>query len=183
VRLTAGGRSQTQPLEVRHDPRVATTAADYQKKYDFLLQIRDQLTAAHDAITRIRDVREQLKTVAERAAGLDPDSTIARAARKLTEKLTAVEEALYQTRNKSSQDPLNYPIRLNNKLASLAGAVEGVDAPPTDQCYDVYRELSSRMDAELVRLKGLLGTDLMAFNQLVRDRQVPAVIVREKKDK
>jgi hypothetical protein len=183
VRLTAGGRSQTQPFEVRHDPRVATSAADYQKKYDFLLQIRDQLTAAHDAITRIRDVREQLKTVAERSAGLDPDSTIARSARRLTEQLTAVEEALYQTKNKSSQDPLNYPIRLDNKLASLAGAVEGVDAPPTDQCYDVYRDLGGKADAELARLKELLSTDLAAFNRLVRDRQVPAVIVREKKEK
>ncbi len=183
VRLTSGGRSQTQSFEVRHDPRVATSAADYQKKYDFLLRIRDQLTAAHDAITHIRDVREQLKAVAERSAGLDPDSTIARAARKLTEKLTAVEEALYQTRNKSSQDPLNYPIRLDNKLASLAGAVEGVDAPPTNQCYDVYRDLGGRVDAELSKLQGLMGADLAAFNQRVRDQQVPAVIVKEKKEK
>jgi photosystem II stability/assembly factor-like uncharacterized protein len=183
VRLTAGGRSQTQSFEVRHDPRVATTQAEYQKKYDFLLQIHDQLTAAHDAITRIRDVREQLKTVAERAATLDPDSTIARAARKLSTELTTVEEALYQTKNKSSQDPLNYPIRLNNKLASLAGTVEGVDAPPTEACYVVYDDLNGKLEAQLAKLKGLMGAGLSDFNQLVREKQVPAVIVKEKKEK
>jgi photosystem II stability/assembly factor-like uncharacterized protein len=181
VRITAFGTTQTQGFDVRKDPRVAATAADYQKKHDFLAQIRDRLTDAHDAIVRIRDVRDQAKSAAERAGASDPDSSIARAARKLSEKLTAVEEALYQTKNKSGQDPLNYPIRLNNKLAALAGTVDGVNAPPTDQAYEVYRDLNGRTEAELSQLKEILATDLVAFNQLVRDKQVPAVVVKEKK--
>ncbi len=128
-------------------------------------------------------MRDQLKAVGERAGALDPDSSIARAAKKLSEKLTAVEEALYQTKNKSNQDPLNYPIRLNNKLAALAGTVDGVNAPPTDQASEVYRVLGGRVDAELAKLKGLLSDDLAAFNQVVREKQVPAVVVKEKKEK
>ena len=34
--------------------------------------------------------------------------------------MTAVEEALYQTKNRSLQDPLNFPMRLNDKLNAVA---------------------------------------------------------------
>jgi len=123
VRLTAGGESHVQRFEVRGDPRLATTQADYQARHDLLARIRDKLTETHDAIKRIRDVRDQLDDVAARATETTKDSTIARAAKTLKKKLTAVEEALYQTKNRSRQDPLNYPIRLNNKLSALVDVV------------------------------------------------------------
>jgi hypothetical protein len=90
--------------------------------------------------------------------------------------MTAVEEALYQTKNQSSQDPLNYPIRLNNKLSALAGVVASADAAPTASSYAVYEDLAGRIDAELARLRTILDTDLAAFNALVRDKAVPAVV-------
>jgi hypothetical protein len=98
----------------------------------------------------------------------------------LKEDLAGVEEALYQTKNRSRQDPLNFPIRLNNKLAALAGSVARGDAAPTDQAYEVYEDLTSRIDEQLEKLKAILGTDLATFNQLVRDSAVPAVVVQEK---
>jgi hypothetical protein len=181
VRLTSGGKSQTQGFEVRKDPRVAATAADYQKKFDFLQQLHDKLTETHDAIARIRDARDQVNAVAERAKPVAKDTTLSLAAKALGEKLTKVEEALYQTKNKSSQDPLNYPIRLNNKLAALTGVVDGVDAPPTDQAVVVYQDIASRIDAELTTLRKLLSVELAEFNQLVRAQEIPAVIVKDKK--
>jgi hypothetical protein len=182
ARLTVGGRSQTQRFEVLKDPRLATTQADYQKRFDLLLEIRDKLTETHDAITTIRDVRDQVKAVAERAKQpAAKDTTIAAAAKALTEKLTRIEEALYQTKNKSSQDPLNYPIRLNNKLSNLTGVVDDARAAPTDQAYQVYADIAGRIDAELAKLKQVLTTDLAAFNHLVREKEVPAVVVKDKK--
>jgi fumarate hydratase class II len=89
-----------------------------------------------------------------------------------------VEEALYQTKNQSNQDPLNYPIRLNNKLAALAGVVSSADAAPTDQSYAVYEELVGKINAQLQTLRQVLAADLPAFNKLVRDQNVPAVIVK-----
>jgi photosystem II stability/assembly factor-like uncharacterized protein len=175
VRLTAGGRTLTQPLEVRKDPRVATTDADYRKQYDLLVKIRDKVTETHDAIARIRETREQAKGVAERAKG---NKTIADAAEALDKKLTAVEEELYQTKNQSSQDPLNFPIRLNNKLAALAGVVGGGDAPPTDQSYVVYEDLTAKIDAQLARLRQVVDTDVPTFNALVREQDVPAVAIK-----
>ncbi len=175
VRLTGGGRTLTQPLEVRKDPRVPTSDDDYRKQYDLLVKIRDKVTETHDAITRIRETREQGKGVAERAKG---NKAIADAAEALDKKLTAVEEELYQTKNQSSQDPLNFPIRLNNKLSALAGVVGGGDAPPTDQSYVVYEELTAKIDAQLARLRQVVDTDVPAFNALVREQNVPAVVVK-----
>ena len=175
VRLTAGGRSLTRPLEVRKDPRLATSDEDFRKQYDLLAKIRDKLTETHDAITRIREMREQVKGVAERAKA---NKAIADAAESLGKKLTAVEEELYQTKNQSSQDPLNFPIRLNNKLAALAGVVAGADAAPTDQSYVVYEDLTGRIDAQLARLRQVIDADVPAFNTLVREQNVPAVVVK-----
>jgi photosystem II stability/assembly factor-like uncharacterized protein len=175
VKLTAGGQTLTRSLELRGDPRLSVAANDYQKQLDLLLKIRDKLSETHDAITRLRDAREQIKGVAARSKG---NKEIAEAAKTLGDELTAVEEALYQTKNQSSQDPLNFPIRLNNKLASLAGAVASGDGAPTDQSYVVYDELVGRIDKELATLKTLLSTDVAAFNALVKQQDVPAVLIK-----
>ena len=142
---------------MRKDPRLATSDADFAKQHELLLKIRDKLTATHDAITRLRGVRDQVKTASERAKGTEAEKAIQEAADALTKKLTAVEEALYQTKNRSSQDPLNYPIRLNNKLAALGGTVASADAAPTAQSYAVYDELVAKIDAELGTLDRVHG--------------------------
>jgi hypothetical protein len=183
VRLTAFGKSQTRRFEVRKDPRLQTTPEELQKRLALGLAIRDKLTETHDAIVRLRDVRDQVKAVAERAKTVAPDSSIASAARALSERLTSIEEALYQTKNKSSQDPLNYPIRLNNKLSNLAGVVASADAPPTDQSQAVYQDLAGKIDAQLARLAELLRSDLASFNRIVREKEIPAVVVRPKKER
>jgi photosystem II stability/assembly factor-like uncharacterized protein len=181
VRLTAYGVTQERELELRKDPRLATTLADYEKRFDLHKRIRDELTATHDAITQMRDVREQVKGVAARAKDAAPDSAIANASERIGKRLTAIEEALYQTKLKSSQDMLNYPIRLNNKLSLLTDVVDGADAAPTDQSYEVYRELSTKIDAQLTEYHRVLEVDLAAFNALVRERNVPAVAVKKPK--
>src|SRR6202008_5081497 len=91
----------------------------------------------------------------------------------LNKKLTTIEEALYQTKNQSNQDPLNFPIRLNNKLSALAGVVASADGAPTASSYQVYDDVAGRIDVELAKLKTILDTDLVAFNQLVKEKGVP----------
>jgi photosystem II stability/assembly factor-like uncharacterized protein len=181
LKLTVGGKSFTAPLEVRKDPRASVSQADLQKQFDLLLKIRDKLTAAHDAVARIREVRDQVNGVVERAKGTPDEKVLSEAAEGFKKKVTSVEEALYQTKNKAIQDPLNYPIRLNNKLASLAGVVSSADAAPTEQSYAVYEDIAGKIDVQLAALKECLDQDLPAFNQLVREKNVPAVILKEKK--
>jgi len=180
VRLTLDGQSVTENLVVRPDPRIPTTQEEFRKQFDLLLKIRDKLTETHNSIVAIRDARKQINDYAARVKSQPEAKPIVDAAKSLSDKLTVIEEALYQTKNQSSQDPLNYPIRLNNKLAALAGSIAGPDAQPTDQHFAVYEELVTRIDAELARLKQIFSTDVPAFNKLVRERDIPAVSVSVK---
>jgi photosystem II stability/assembly factor-like uncharacterized protein len=178
VKLTVDGSTMTESFEVKPDPRLTTTAADYAKQLDLALKIRDKLTETHNAIIQIRDVKKQVEDLTKRVAGQPNSKAITDAATALNKRLTDVEEALYQTKNQSSQDPLNFPIRLNNKLAALAGVVSRSETPPNDQSYAVYDELAAQIDAQLQKLTQIMKTDVPAFNQLVRDANIPAVVVK-----
>ncbi len=176
VKLTVDGQTLTETFEVKADPRLTTSAADYAKQLDLSLKIRDKLTETHNAIIQIRDVKKQVDDLIKRVG---PQSKpIADAGNGLIKKLTEVEEALYQTKNQSSQDPLNFPIRLNNKLAALLGVVSRSETPPNDQSAAVYNELVGLIDAQLQRLGQIMKTDVPAFNQLVKDQNIPAIVVK-----
>ncbi|HKP85136.1 MAG TPA: glycosyl hydrolase [Blastocatellia bacterium] len=180
VRLTVGGNTLTQSFEVKKDPRLETTDADFAKQFDLLMKIRNKLTETHEAIIKIRDARKQIDDVTNRVKDQPNGKVVADAAKTLKANLTSVEEALYQTKNQSSQDPLNFPVRLNNKLAALAGVVAASDAAPTDQSFVIYEELTAKINEQLQKLDQIMKTDLPAFNKLVRDQDIPAVIVKSK---
>src|SRR2546421_6007732 len=174
-KLTVDGQTMTETFEVKPDPRLTTTAADYASQLDLSLQIRDKLTETHNAIIQIRDVKKQIDDLVKRVGGA---GTIADSGKSLIRKLTDVEEALYQTKNQSSQDPLNFPIRLNNKLAALLGVVSRSETPPNDQSFAVYEELTAQINAQLQKLSQIMKTDVPAFNQLVKDQNIPAIVVK-----
>jgi photosystem II stability/assembly factor-like uncharacterized protein len=178
IKLTADGKTHTETFDVRKDPRLTTTDADFARQLDMQLKIRDKLTETHNAIISIREARAQVNELLKRVQGQPNFKAISDAAKSLNGKMTAIEEELYQTKNQSSQDPLNYPIRLNNKLAALGGTISNADSAPTDQSYAVYEDLTGKINAQLRQLEAVLKTDIPAFNALVREQNIPAVIVK-----
>ncbi|MEK6302352.1 MAG: glycosyl hydrolase [Acidobacteriota bacterium] len=180
VKLTVDGKTMTQSFEVKKDPRLATTQDEFAKQFELLMKIRDKFNETSDAVLQIRDVRKQIDDIMNRTKDQPSGKTIADAAKALKGKLASIEEELYQTKNQSSQDPLNYPIRLNNKLAALAGVVAEADATPTDQSFVVFAELAAKTDEQLRKLAEVMRSDLPAFNKLVREQDVPAVVVKSK---
>jgi hypothetical protein len=173
VRISADGHTQTQKFEVRKDPRLSTTPQDYARQLELALQIRDKVSAINQTVIDIREIRKQLNEYAERVK----DPKVVEAAKSLAKKLTDVEEELYQTKNRSNEDPLNFPIKLNNKLAALEGVVESSDNPPTSQSNVVWEDLATKANAQLQKYKQLSSTGLSSFNKLVREQNVPAVVV------
>jgi len=155
ARMTVNGQSYRQPLTIVKDPRSATSDADLREQFHFLMRIHDKTTQANDAVKMIRNVKAQL---ADRSRKMPPDKSAAFAsvAKALTDRLSAVESEIYQVRNQSGQDPLNYPIRLNNKIAALSGVVGGTDAKPTSQSYTVFNDLSAQLDRQLSAMRGAL---------------------------
>jgi len=178
VRLTVGGKTLTQSWEWKKDPRVQATQADLQEQFDFLIKIRDKQTEVNRAVNRLRETRSRIETLLRQVSGHERAAAIAEAAKKITNGLFTVEDNLIQWRSKSSQDPLNYPVKLDDRIAALAGVVANADAKPTDQSYELFKELSAAADAEIVTLKTILETDLMEFNKLIKEAGIPAIYIK-----
>ncbi|HEV8197769.1 MAG TPA: glycosyl hydrolase, partial [Gemmatimonadales bacterium] len=162
VRITAGDKTESQTFKVLKDPRSDATPADLDTQYAFLLQVRDKTSEANNAVRTIRNVRAQLaerrKALGARGAALEKLSGPFEA------QLASVEEEIYQVKNRSGQDPLNYPIRLNNQIAALGGVAGGAEAKPTAQSVEVFRMLSNALDLQIKRMRELLGGGLSGIN-------------------
>jgi transketolase len=172
VKVSAAGVTKTQDFVIKRNAAVpAVTEADLHEQFKLAKAINDKVTVANEAVIRIRNLKTQ---IADRT-GKASDQALKAAAQTLTDKLTDVEGEIYQYRNRSSQDPLNYPIRLNNKLAALQGIVESGDNKPTDQSYTVFKDLSSRLDQQVARLDALARTELPALNKLLSGQKLETV--------
>jgi photosystem II stability/assembly factor-like uncharacterized protein len=171
VRLTAGGQTVTQPVVVKKDARLTTVSdADLEEQFHFAAEIGEAFGQTSDMVVRIRRLKA---AIASRLDGVR-DPAIRAAGDKLTADLTASEGELYQFRNRATKDPLNFPPKLNNKLAVLLSVVDSGDGRPTEQAYSVYRGLSVTLAAEQARLQALVTKDLAAFNaQLATIRKSP----------
>ncbi len=182
VQLCVGGQTYTASFELRQDPRVAATPADFEAQFNLLIRIRDKLSDTHDAINRLRSVRQQVQEWVRRAEGMSDSLSAAEAvqnaAKGLTEKLTAIEQELIQSRARVQQDQLNFPTRLNAKLAALTSVVASADGAPTRQSYEVFHDLSMRIDQQLIQLQQVMAQDVAAFNEVIRQSDVPAILSR-----
>ena len=177
--LTIGSDSQAVKFQVMRDPRLDVDAADLQAQFDFIWGINRKLTDTHRAIRHIRGARKQIDAVLQRA-GDDPRyAELAASGKQLEDRLTSIEETLYQTRNESRQDPLNFPIRLNDKLAGLMGAADTGEHAPTAAMIAVRDELTAAIDEQLGLLEGVLGPDLGDFNTLATRLALPAVAIED----
>ncbi|HEY0780658.1 MAG TPA: hypothetical protein VGD56_22060 [Gemmatirosa sp.] len=168
VRMTVAGQpAQTQRLVVRADPRSRATPADVEATVALQRHVLDRLSEANRAVRTVRNLRAQL---AARAAQVPAGerAVFDAQARPLLAALAGAEEEIYQVRNQSSQDPLNYPIRINNKLAALAGVVATADPRPTRQSYVVFDSLSKQLQTQLDALHRATGSQLTAMNAELR---------------
>lgn len=149
VKLTVDGQVKWADADWQRDPRAECSDDDLRARTELALLIRDRMNDANGAVIRIRELKKSL----DDAAKAKP--AVALQAEALSGKLSSVEEEIYQVRNQSGQDPLNYPIKLNNRIGALLGVVLGGDARPTDASYQVFAELTGLLQIQLDRLKEL----------------------------
>jgi hypothetical protein len=147
VALTVDGHTETQKFVVKKDPRTPTIPKDFNKQLELALQIRDRLTAANQAVIDIRAARRPLEEY-----GKSSDAKVASSAKAILEKMDSLENPIYQTKLRASEDALNFPIKLNNKLGALLSTVTATDIAPTSQSYDVFKELSAQLQIQLDQL-------------------------------
>jgi hypothetical protein len=181
VRLSVGDKNYMAPIEVREDPRIHTSESDLQKQFDLALQIRDCITQADDAVNEIRGVRSQLASLKKRIANDSKSAEIVSAADNLSKEMTAVEEGMVQPKSKSGEDPLNYPVQLADQLMELSGTVESADTAPTQASYAVFEGLHTALDAQIAKWNQIRDKELPAFNEKIRQAEIPTIAVTSKK--
>ena len=170
VRLTANGLTQTRPLLVRRDPReINITQADLEEQFKLASAVSDKTSEANELVIRIREIKKGIDDRVKKDSGLGA------AGERLSTRLSAVEEDLYQVRNRSNQDPLNFPIKLNNQLAALMRVIETGDAKPTDGSYTVFKELSERLDAIKQVMDQIMKADFAEFNRVAAAKGLGAI--------
>ncbi|MBC5993416.1 WD40/YVTN/BNR-like repeat-containing protein [Pontibacter cellulosilyticus] len=184
AKLTVNKESQETTFAILPDPRTKANPEDLKAQFTFLMDVRDKLTETHDAIKDIRTMRGQLKTLTGNLKSQGSDyKAILESANAIEKKITKIEETLYQTKNSSGQDPLNFPIRLNNKLANLVGQVSTGDFRPTDQAYAFKKEVTAQIDAQLNELKKVKEQDVPALNKMIQQQGVDFISVKKKDEK
>lgn len=175
ARLTVNGKSQEQEFEILKDPRTTSSLADIQEQFKFLISVRDKLSETNLAVKKIRTTRDQINRVTEPMKGKEDMKDVNDMAKSILDDMKKIEEALYQTKNRSGQDPLNYPVRLNNKLAALGGEADGSDFKPNTQVKAVFNEVTGKIDEQLQQLSKIFSDRIPKFNELVKQKQINPV--------
>jgi hypothetical protein len=164
VRLTADGQTMTQPLAVKRHPFYTATDEDLKAQFEMASAIRDKANEANEAVIQIRRIK---KEVADRMSKSN-DADLKAIANRLVRNLTVVEENVYQVQNRSNEDPLNFPIKINNRIASLLRVVEAGDGRPLGNVQPIFNDIVGELKVQTDKLQQSLTTDLPTFNRLVQ---------------
>ncbi len=170
ARLNVNGQSVEQTFEIIGDPRLPNTAADYQAQFDFIKKVRDRVSDAHNAMLDIRKTKKDLDYLNGKFKKQEAFKPVIEKAKAFEKELSRIENQIHMTKNQSQQDPLNYGIKVNNRLAFLMADQQRGDFPPTDQAEDVYQELSDELEGYLQELDVLMEKELPAINQLLEEK-------------
>jgi hypothetical protein len=170
VRLTVNGNSQEQDFEIVKDPRLPNSAEDYQKQFDYLITVRNKVSEAHQAILDIRQAKSDIDYFVKKVGDREGYDDLKDQAKALKEKLTVIENNIHMTKNEAYQDPLNFGIRINNRLAFLMADQQRGDFPPTDQAEEFRKEVTAELDVELDALNELFDNDLASLNKSIESK-------------
>ena len=172
VRLTYNGIASEKEFTIVKDPRLTNTETDFKNQFDFLIKVRDQVNRANQAIIDIRSVKKDLAYVKEKVT---TDEEFKKLADEFETKLDKVEKNIHMTKNQSRQDPLNYGIRINNRLAFLMSDSQRGDYPPTDQALAFFKDVKKELDIEINSLNDLFEAYVNKINSQVLDKQIKMI--------
>ncbi|MFT7626399.1 MAG: photosystem II stability/assembly factor-like uncharacterized protein [Ulvibacter sp.] len=182
VVLTVDDESYSKPLNIIPDGNSETDLAGMQRQFDFITDVNNTVDKAHKSIRKIRKINSQLEAFQKQYKEDKAIKDLVEKAKKLSESFSKIEKALYQTKNKSGQDPLNFPIRLTNKLAHLNSLVGMDDFPPTQQDLAVKNELSRQINIELTKFDQLISEEISAFNSAFNQKKLNYLFIEEDKE-
>ena len=177
VRLNYNGIFKEQPLRIIKDPRLTNTDEDFKEQFDFLIKVRDEVSKANTAIITIRDVQKDLDYLKQKEQISEDLLTHIGDFEKA---LSRIENSIHMTKNQSRQDPLNYGIRINNRIAFLLADSQRGDDPPTDQAKAFFEAISAELETQLTALEKLLNNNITELNKTISTEQIEMISSKNK---
>ena len=175
VELEKNGLSKSHDFNILKDPRSEAALDDMQAQFDFIIEIRDKLTEIHKALKNVTKVKNQIKQLNNSISDKEKHKELIDFANKISKAITVIENNLYQTKSKSNQDPLNFPIKLNNKLGHLNSLTSIGNFKPTDQAIAFKIEIMKDIDTELDNLYQLFKNDVSELNKKVKESSIDLI--------
>ena len=163
---------------IKANPVYKLSQQDYEDQFNFLITIRDKFSETQKAIKNITDIRKQINDFVD-LQGKNIPKEIKQLADTINKQMTVIEEALHQTKAKSGQDVLNYPIRLDDKISGLYNFASSGNNPPAKQVKEAYADLSMQADVQLNKLKKIMDEDLTKFNQAIKEKSLPVIGIKK----
>lgn len=179
VRLTVDGNSTEQEFEILKDPRIATTPEDFQAQFEFLVKVRDKVSEANQGVLDIRRIKDDLAFLKTKIGAEVQYKELSELVKQFEQELTTHENNIHETRNRSVQDPLNYGIKMNNRLAHLMVEQAQGDFRPTQQGEEVRQLLTKQIDEELTKLHSTIDKHVERINTLAKEKGVEVVMVKK----
>jgi len=178
AKFKSGSDSSEVAFTILADPNYKTSQAEYEEQFNHLITIRDKSSEIMQAIKNIREVRQQMNDFSARV-GKDLPKEVKQQIDTVQKMITAVEEELHQTKAKSSQDVLNYPIKLDDKLSSIYNASAAGQSGLSKQAKDAYAEQVVQIDEQLNKLKKIMNEDVAKLNQMINEKSLPVIGVKK----
>jgi hypothetical protein len=172
VKLTVNGSSKEQAFSIVKDPRLPNSQQDYDNQFDFLISVRNEVTRANEAIITIRNIQKDLKYLKEKTKGNEELQLLISDYEK---QLSVIENNIHMTKNQSRQDPLNYGIRINNRLAFLMADSQRGDYPPTQQAQQFFKEVTQELNKEISTLNSLIQKQTKIINEKVDKDEIKMI--------
>lgn len=179
VRLTVNGQSQEQEFEIPKDPRINTTLPELQAQFDFLTKVRDKVSDANQGVLDIRKIKDDLGSLKSKIGAEPQYNDLREAMKKFEDELNVHENNIHQTKNRSVQDPLNYGIKMNNRLAHLMVEQGGGDFAPTQQGEEVRQMLTKMVDDELGKLNATIDRNVERINTMAKEKGIELLSVKK----
>ena len=175
VSLSANNITLEKPFTILKNPISETSLEDMKLQFNFINDINSKVSEIHKALINVKKIKSQIKTLKISIKDKMKHKNLIAFANDLTKKITKIETTLYQTKSKSGQDPLNFPIRLNNKLAHLNSLTRMGSYRPTKQAIDFKNEITKEINKELSKLYVLFNSDVKQLNQKVKESQIDLI--------
>ena len=175
VELAVNETKQTQRFNIIRNPASEATERDMKTQFDFINEINTKMTEIHKALKNVQKVRGQVGLLKKSIKDKETHKALLEYADTLVKDMTTIEETLYQTKSKSGQDPLNFPIRLNNKLAHLNSLTRIGNYAPTQQAFDFKNDIVKDIDIELKKLYSLFDARVKELNQKVKESNIDLI--------